>query len=92
MKDEEPTLGDKDVPLATCTAADAKPAPSVEWDIGALGQTMTQNTNLTQNTNGTFTRTTTLYGRPTKEIYGRSVQCVVNDKALEEFTIQVYCK
>lgn len=31
---------------------------------------------------GTFTRTSTLYGRPTKEIYDSSVWCVVSHEAL----------
>ncbi|XP_013884877.1 nectin-1 [Austrofundulus limnaeus] len=95
VRDDKPTLGDKDVLLATCTAADAKPAPSVEWDTSTLKQTVTKNSSLTQNTNGTFTRTTTLYGRPTKEIHGSSVRCVVSHEALVEqktwsFEIQVY--
>ncbi|XP_037542952.1 nectin-1 isoform X2 [Nematolebias whitei] len=93
VRDDKPTLGDKDVPLATCEAAVAKPAPNVEWSTNTLKENVTQLTKLTPNPNGTFTRVTTLYGRPTKEIYGSSVECVVSSDALVEkidFKIQVY--
>lgn len=95
VRDDKPTLGDKDVPLATCEAAVAKPAPDVVWSANTLKENMTQLTKLTPNPNGTFTRVTTLYGRPTKEIYGSLVECVVSSDALMEtikFQIQVYCE
>lgn len=95
VRDQKPTLGDNNVSLATCEAAVAKPAPNVVWNIDTLKENLTQITKLIQNPNGTFTTVTTLYGRPTKEIHGSSVECVVSSDALVEkinFKIQVYCE
>ncbi|XP_037832124.1 nectin-1 isoform X1 [Kryptolebias marmoratus] len=95
VRDDKPILMDTNVSLVTCTAAFAKPAPSVVWNTGALTQNVLQVSELTEHPNGTFTRVTTLHGRPTKEINGSKVECVVSSEALMEnknlsFQIQVY--
>uniref|UniRef100_A0A1A7X9W4 Si:ch211-141e20.2 n=1 Tax=Iconisemion striatum TaxID=60296 RepID=A0A1A7X9W4_9TELE len=92
---ETPVLGDQDVLLATCTAAGSKPQANVWWDIEALRSNDKQNSTSVSNSNGTFTIKAFLYGRPTKDIYGRSAQCVVSHEALRGnttvlFTTQVY--
>ncbi|XP_032386019.1 poliovirus receptor homolog isoform X1 [Etheostoma spectabile] len=95
LEDNHPTLGNEEVSLVTCIAASSKPPALVRWLVGSLGETVRETTNFTQHANGTTTTTSSLFGVPTKEVNGHSVQCVVTSAAtLEEetlsFDIQVY--
>ncbi|XP_072561963.1 nectin-3-like isoform X2 [Paramormyrops kingsleyae] len=69
--------------LATCIAANGRPAAVVSWRTDQLdGPTEIQN-NATQNPNGTTTVRSYLLVTSTRSMNGREVQCVVNHTALE---------
>ncbi|XP_072561965.1 OX-2 membrane glycoprotein-like isoform X2 [Paramormyrops kingsleyae] len=76
--------------LATCIAANGRPAAGVSWRTDQLdGPTEIQN-NATQNPNGTTTVRSYLLVTPTRSMNGREVQCVVNHTALEHEEIVPY--
>lgn len=81
--DIPPVVGPKEVTLATCVAANAKPAAKITWDDGALGSQVRAVTNSTQHEDGTVTVVSHLLGVPTRELNQQLVQCVVNQSALE---------
>ncbi|XP_048848743.1 hemicentin-1-like isoform X2 [Brienomyrus brachyistius] len=76
--------------LATCIAANGRPAAGVSWRTDQLdGPTEIQN-NATQNPNGTTTVRRSLLVTPTRSMNGREVQCVVNHTSLEHDEIVPY--
>uniref|UniRef100_A0A673AUH3 Ig-like domain-containing protein n=1 Tax=Sphaeramia orbicularis TaxID=375764 RepID=A0A673AUH3_9TELE len=95
VKSDIPTLGDKEVSLATCTASGSLPPAQVNWVFGNLNLKITTNSSV--NGDGTTTTVSTLWGVPTIELDHRSVQCVVTSEALstqksQPFTIQIHCR
>uniref|UniRef100_A0A673AVE3 Ig-like domain-containing protein n=1 Tax=Sphaeramia orbicularis TaxID=375764 RepID=A0A673AVE3_9TELE len=93
VKSDIPTLGDKEVSLATCTASGSLPPAQVNWVFGNLNLKITTNSSV--NDDGTTTTISTLWGVPTIELDHRSVQCVVTSEALstqksQPFTIQIH--
>ncbi|XP_029386004.1 nectin-3-like protein [Echeneis naucrates] len=95
VKDNLPFLGEKEVPIATCTAAGSRPPAEVKWLIGTLAEKLRHTTNSTQHANGTTTTASTLFGVPTKGINQKLVHCVITSQALLKevtvpFTIQSY--
>ncbi|XP_041857794.1 nectin-4-like [Melanotaenia boesemani] len=77
-------LGDEEVRIANCTAAGSKPPANVRWNTNTLGQKLRVTNSSTQHENGTTTTVSSLFGKPTKEINGGLVQCVVTAEALTE--------
>ena len=97
VKDNLPTLADKEVCIATCTAAGSKPPANVTWLTGSLAGNLRATANSTHHDNGTTTTVSYLFGVPTKTIHQQVVHCVVTSPALSKetkinFTIQVYCE
>ncbi|XP_036821027.1 nectin-1-like [Oncorhynchus mykiss] len=80
--DVPPVVGEKEVILATCVAAGAKPQADVKWKTGTLGSLLKTVTNSTQHANGTTTVLSQLLGVPTRAANQQQVQCVVNQSAL----------
>ena len=90
-------LGAEDAHIASCVAAGSKPPAVVRWNTTNLGEEVRITTNTTQHENGTTTVVSSLFGRPTMEINGGWVQCVVTSEALREeeilpLTIQLNCE
>lgn len=97
MKDNHPTVGTKEVPLVTCTAAVSKPPAEVKWITGSLAKKVEVTTNFTTHDNGTTTTVSSLLGIPTREINNHLVQCVITNTALSkevilDFSMQIYCE
>ncbi|TWW80952.1 hypothetical protein D4764_01G0007670 [Takifugu flavidus] len=92
--DNHPVLGDKEVSLATCTAAGSKPPATVSWLFGDLPGDLTTISNAIEHHNGTVTTFGSLVGVPSRELDQQLVQCVVTSKATKDqtlpFTIQIY--
>ncbi|KAM4561384.1 nectin-1 isoform 2-T3 [Fundulus diaphanus] len=93
VNDSHPRLGDEEVSLATCTAADSKPPAEVVWYTGALKDKVEVTQNSTLHVNGTTTTVSTLLGQPSKEIHRSPVHCVISFMEQNEtipFDVQVY--
>ncbi|XP_056905899.1 nectin-1-like isoform X4 [Takifugu flavidus] len=94
LVDNHPVLGDKEVSLATCTAAGSKPPATVSWLFGDLPGDLTTISNAIEHHNGTETTFGSLVGVPSRELDQQLVQCVVTSKATKDqtlpFTIQIY--
>uniref|UniRef100_A0A3B5KIJ6 Ig-like domain-containing protein n=1 Tax=Takifugu rubripes TaxID=31033 RepID=A0A3B5KIJ6_TAKRU len=94
LVDNHPVLGDKEVSLATCTAAGSKPPATVSWLFGNLPGNLTTFSNAIEHQNGTVTTVSSLVGVPSRELDQQLVQCVVTSKATKDqtlpFTIQIY--
>ncbi|CAB1432335.1 unnamed protein product [Pleuronectes platessa] len=95
VKDNLPTLADKEVCIATCTAADCKPPANVSWLTGSLADNLRSTANSTHHDDGKTTTVSYLFGVPTMDIDQQVVHCVVTSPALLKeakipFTIQVY--
>ncbi|XP_056905779.1 nectin-1-like isoform X7 [Takifugu flavidus] len=94
LVDNHPVLGDKEVSLATCTAAGSKPPATVSWLFGNLPGNLTTIRNAIEHHNGTVTTVSSLVGVPSRELDQQLVQCVVTSKATKDqtlpFTIQIY--
>uniref|UniRef100_A0A096M4E1 Poliovirus receptor-like n=1 Tax=Poecilia formosa TaxID=48698 RepID=A0A096M4E1_POEFO len=96
VESTQPTLGNKEVPLATCTASGFKPPASISWqtDDGLKDKVRWTNSSTLQ-ISDTTTTVSTLFGKPTKEINRNKVQCVISfegqNKTLD-FEIQIYCE
>ncbi|XP_035989199.1 nectin-1 isoform X1 [Fundulus heteroclitus] len=91
VNDSHPRLGDEEVSLATCTAADSKPPAEVVWYTGALKVKVA--TNSTLHVNGTTTTVSTLLGKPSKKIHRSPVHCVISFMEQNQtipFDVQVY--
>lgn len=96
LVDDHALLGDKEVSLATCTAAGSKPPATVSWLFGNLPGNLTTTRNATDHHNGTVTTFSSLVGVPSRKLNQQSVQCVVTSKAIKDqtlpFTLQIYCE
>eukprot|EP00066_Takifugu_rubripes_P030230 XP_011619496.1 PREDICTED: nectin-1-like [Takifugu rubripes] len=96
LVDNHPVLGDKEVSLATCTAAGSKPPATVSWLFGDLPGNLITTRNAIEHQNGTVTTFGSLVGVPSRELDQQLVQCVVTSKATKDqtlpFTIQIYCE
>ncbi|XP_056905768.1 nectin-1-like isoform X6 [Takifugu flavidus] len=94
LVDNHPVLGDKEVSLATCTAAGSKPPATVSWLFGDLPGDLTTIRNAIRHQNGTVTTVSSLVGVPSRELDQQLVQCVVTSKATKDqtlpFTIRIY--
>ncbi|XP_029695608.1 nectin-1-like isoform X2 [Takifugu rubripes] len=94
LVDNHPVLGDKEVSLATCTAAGSKPPATVSWLFGDLPGNLITTRNAIEHHNGTVTTVSSLVGVPSRELDQQLVQCVVTSKATKDqtlpFTIQIY--
>ncbi|CAB1436481.1 unnamed protein product [Pleuronectes platessa] len=95
VKDNLPTLADKEVCIATCTAADSKPPANVSWLTGSLADNLRETANSTHHDDGKTTTVSYLFGVPAMDIDQQVVHCVVTSPALLKeakipFTIQVY--
>ncbi|XP_008399391.1 poliovirus receptor homolog isoform X2 [Poecilia reticulata] len=94
VHDTRPTLGNKEVPLATCTASGFNPPATVSWQTeDGLKDKVRWTSNSTLQISDTTTTVSTLFGKPTKEINRNKVQCVISfegrNKTLD-FDIQIY--
>ncbi|CAB1436482.1 unnamed protein product [Pleuronectes platessa] len=95
VKDNLPTLADKEVCIATCTSAGSKPPANVSWLTGSLADNLRETDNSTHHDDGKTTTVSYLFGVPTMDIDQQVVHCVVTSPALLKeakipFTIQVY--
>ncbi|XP_060943982.1 nectin-3-like protein isoform X1 [Limanda limanda] len=95
VENNRPTLADKEVCIATCTAADSKPPANVSWLTGSLAENLMATANSTPQDHGKTTTVSYLFGVPTMGINQQVVHCVVTSPALSKeaeipFTIQVY--
>ncbi|KAM4731198.1 poliovirus receptor isoform 2-T2 [Anableps anableps] len=93
VNDTLPTLGNKEVPLATCTAAGFNPPADVLWKTDGLKDKVRWTNNSTLDVSDTTTTVSTLLGKPTKEINRSRVQCVIFSEKLNQtlpFEIQIY--
>ncbi|XP_034043075.1 nectin-1-like [Thalassophryne amazonica] len=92
---EHLVLGNENVTLATCTAADSKPPVQVKWLTGDLKGVRATISN-TSHPNGTTTTVSTLVGVPTQEMNHQLVRCRITYVALSKeetlsFSLQVNC-
>lgn len=96
LVDNHPVLGDKEVSLATCTAAGSKPPATVSWLFGNLPGNLTPISSNNAHDNGTVTTFSSLVGVPSRELDQQLVQCVVTSPAIKDqtlsFNIQIYCE
>ncbi|KAG7330878.1 hypothetical protein KOW79_004847 [Hemibagrus wyckioides] len=76
--------GDTDVILATCTAADAKPAAEVLWSLGVLTVLVKVQNTVTVDSEERYTVKSSLVGIATIYINQKKVQCVVTHPGLKE--------
>lgn len=94
--DNHPVWGDKEVSLATCTAAGAKPPASVSWLFGDVPGDLTTVSSSIQHDNGTVTIISSLFGVPSREINNQLVKCVITSSAFKDqtlpFNMQIYCE
>lgn len=96
LVDNHPVLGDKEVSLATCTAAGSKPPATVSWLFGNLPGNLIATSDAIEHHNGTVTTFGSLIGVPSRELDQQLVQCVVTSRDFKDqtlpFTIQIYCE
>ncbi|XP_062258715.1 nectin-4-like isoform X1 [Platichthys flesus] len=95
VEDNLPTLADKEVCIATCTAAGSKPPANVSWLTDSLADNLRETANSTHHDDGKTTTVSYLFGVPAMEIDQQVVHCVITSPALSKeakvpFTIQVY--
>ncbi|MCJ8732830.1 hypothetical protein PDJAM_G00215790 [Pangasius djambal] len=81
--DVPPVAGDAEEILATCTAANAKPAAEVLWSLGALGDSVKVQTNVTVDSEGRSTVKSDLIGVASKDLNQKKVQCLVTHPGLK---------
>ncbi|KAI4903837.1 hypothetical protein NFI96_021349, partial [Prochilodus magdalenae] len=79
-----PVVGDSEVTLATCTAATAKPAADVSWDLGALSNSVKVKRIFSEDPDGTSTVKSYLIGVPSKDLNQQKVQCLVKHSSLNK--------
>ncbi|XP_053089834.1 nectin-3 [Pangasianodon hypophthalmus] len=75
--------GDAEAILATCTAANAKPAAEVLWSLGALSDSVKVQSNVTVDSEGRFTVKSSLIGVASKDLNQKKVQCLVTHPGLK---------
>ncbi|XP_058248515.1 nectin-1-like [Hemibagrus wyckioides] len=76
--------GDSDVVLATCTAADAKPAAEVSWSLGVLNNSVNVQNTVTVDSEGRYTVKRSLIGNASVDLNQKNVQCEVTHPGLKE--------
>ncbi|MCJ8750261.1 hypothetical protein PDJAM_G00260490 [Pangasius djambal] len=81
--DVPPVAGDAEEILATCTAANAKPAAEVLWSLGALSDSVKVQTNVTVDSEGRSTVKSDLIGVASKDLNQKKVQCLVTHPGLK---------
>ncbi|XP_047671447.1 nectin-4-like isoform X1 [Tachysurus fulvidraco] len=74
--------GDTEGILATCTAANAKPAAEVLWSLGALNNTVKVQNTVTVDSEDRYTVKSNLIGTASKDLNQKKVQCVVTHPGL----------
>ncbi|KAF5881002.1 nectin-3-like isoform X2 [Clarias magur] len=88
--DVPPVAGDTEKILATCTAANSKPAAEVSWSLGALNDSVREQTNETVDSEGRYTVKSSLIGVASKDLNQKKVQCLVTHPGLKEKLEQDY--
>ncbi|XP_060732944.1 nectin-3-like [Tachysurus vachellii] len=76
--------GDTEGILATCTAANAKPAAEVSWSLGALNNTVKVQNTVTVDSEDRYTVKSNLIGTASKDLKQKKVQCVVTHPGLKQ--------
>ncbi|XP_060732957.1 nectin-4-like isoform X2 [Tachysurus vachellii] len=76
--------GDTEGILATCTAANAKPAADVSWSLGALNNTVKVQNTVTVDSEDRYTVKSNLIGTAFKDLNQKKVQCVVTHPGLKQ--------
>ncbi|XP_047671377.1 nectin-4-like [Tachysurus fulvidraco] len=76
--------GDTEGILATCTAANAKPAAEVLWSLGALNNTAKVQNTVTVDSEDRYTVKSNLIGTASKDLNQKKVQCVVTHPGLKQ--------
>ncbi|XP_060732965.1 nectin-4-like [Tachysurus vachellii] len=76
--------GDTEGILATCTAANAKPAAEVLWSLGALNNTVKVQNTVTVDSEDRYTVKSNLIGTAYKDLNQKKVQCVVTHPGLKQ--------
>ncbi|XP_027018380.2 nectin-3-like [Tachysurus fulvidraco] len=76
--------GDTEGILATCTAANAKPAAEVLWSLGALNNTVKVQNTVTVDSEDRYTVKSNLIGTASKDLNQKKVQCVVTHPGLKQ--------
>ncbi|XP_047671238.1 nectin-4-like [Tachysurus fulvidraco] len=76
--------GDTEGILATCTAANAKPAAEVSWSLGALNNTVKVQNTVTVDSEDRYTVKSNLIGTASKDLNQKKVQCVVTHPGLKQ--------
>ncbi|KAK2849750.1 hypothetical protein Q7C36_008533 [Tachysurus vachellii] len=76
--------GDTEGILATCTAANAKPAAEVSWSLGALYNTVKVQNTVTVDSEDRYTVKSNLIGTASKDLNQKKVQCVVTHPGLKQ--------
>ncbi|XP_051901463.1 nectin-2-like isoform X1 [Pristis pectinata] len=71
--------GDSEVPVATCTSAEGKPASSISWEGNVPGNASTEHT---LNPDGTTTVSSKFQAVPTGPMDGTELRCVVTQRTL----------
>lgn len=85
-----PVSGDINVTLASCFAANARPAAKVLWSLGDLQSFLRTETSHTMHSHGTFTVVSNLVGVASKDLNQQKVQCVVTHEALDNELVLDY--
>ncbi|XP_053352953.1 nectin-3 [Clarias gariepinus] len=88
--DVPPVAGDTEKILATCTAANSKPAAGVTWNLGALNDSVRVQTNKTVDSEGRYSVKSSLIGEASKDLNQKKVQCLVVHPSLKEELILDY--
>ncbi|KAB5513562.1 hypothetical protein PHYPO_G00249050 [Pangasianodon hypophthalmus] len=81
--DVPPVAGDAEEILATCTAANAKPAAKVLWSLGALSDSVKVQSNVTVDSEGRSTVNSSLIGVASKDLNQKKAQCLVTHPGLK---------
>ncbi|KAG7330883.1 hypothetical protein KOW79_004852 [Hemibagrus wyckioides] len=82
--DPPAVAGDSDVVLATCTAADAKPAAEVSWSLDVLNNSVKVQNTVTVDSEGRYTVKSSLIVNASVDLNQKKVQCEVTHPGLKE--------
>ncbi|KAI4886560.1 hypothetical protein NFI96_027119 [Prochilodus magdalenae] len=85
-----PVVGDSEVTLATCTAANALPAADVSWHLGTLSNSVKVKTINNEEPDGTFTVKSHLIGVPSKHLNQQKVRCLVRHPGQDREVVKDY--
>ncbi|CAL9690187.1 unnamed protein product [Knipowitschia caucasica] len=84
LKDNFLVVGNEEVVVASCTAADSWPPATVDWRLGNVSELLRITYDSTDNADGTSTTISTLLGTPTRNLHNRHVQCVIKSPAFPD--------